>query len=61
MSRKRSLVYGIGVNDWVGNISVDGKLIMEVGNASNHCYFSNDPHHGDYVDWGYGHLQNEWR
>jgi len=53
MSRKRSLVYGIGVNDWVGNISVDGKLIMEVGNASNHCYFSNNPHHGDYVDWSY--------
>ena len=29
MGRKRSLVYGVGVNDWEGNISVDGKLIME--------------------------------
>jgi len=29
MSKKRGLVYGVGVNDWVGNISVDGKLIWE--------------------------------
>jgi len=29
MSGKRSLVYGVGVNDWVGNISVDGKPIKE--------------------------------
>ena len=29
MSRKRSLVYGVGVNDWAGNISVNGKMIME--------------------------------
>ena len=29
MSGKRSLVYGVGVNDWVGNISVDGKPIWE--------------------------------
>jgi len=29
MSFKRSLVYGVGVNDWVGNISVDGKPIWE--------------------------------
>jgi hypothetical protein len=29
MGRKRSLVFGVGVNDWVGNISVGGKLIME--------------------------------
>ena len=29
MSGKRSLVYGVGVNDWVGNISVGGKMIME--------------------------------
>jgi len=25
----RKLVYGVGVNDWVGNIRVDGKLIRE--------------------------------
>jgi len=29
MSGKRSLVYGVGVNDWVGNISVGGKPIRE--------------------------------
>ena len=29
MSFKRSLVYGVGINDWVGNVRVDGKLIME--------------------------------
>jgi len=29
MSRKRSLVFGVGVNDWVGNISVGGKIIRE--------------------------------
>jgi len=29
MSGKRSLVYGAGVNDWVGNISVGGKDIRE--------------------------------
>ena len=29
MSRKRSLVFGVGINDWVGNISVGGKMIME--------------------------------
>jgi len=29
MSFKRSLVFGVGVNDWVGNISVDGKPIKE--------------------------------
>jgi len=29
MSGKRSLVFGVGVNDWAGNISVDGKLIRE--------------------------------
>ena len=29
MSGKRSLVYGVGVNDWVGKIEVDGKLIKE--------------------------------
>ena len=29
MSGKRSLVYGVGVNDWDGNISVNGKPIME--------------------------------
>jgi len=29
MGRKRSLVYGVGVNDWVGKVSVDGKLIRE--------------------------------
>ena len=29
MSRKRSLVYGVGINDWVGAIRVGGKLIME--------------------------------
>jgi len=29
MSKKRSLVYGAGVNDWVGNVNVDGKSIKE--------------------------------
>jgi len=29
MGRKRSLVYGIGVNDWVGKVRVGGKLIKE--------------------------------
>jgi len=29
MSRKRSFVFGVGVNDWVGNVKVDGKDIKE--------------------------------
>ena len=29
MRSKRSLVYGVGVNDWAGSVMVDGKLIME--------------------------------
>jgi len=29
MSKKRSLVYGVGVNDWVGTVKVGGKLIRE--------------------------------
>jgi len=29
MSRKRSLVFGVGVNDWVGAVWVGGKLIRE--------------------------------
>jgi len=29
MGGKRSLVFGVGVNDWVGNISVDGRKIRE--------------------------------
>jgi len=29
MSFKRSLVCGVGVNDWVGNVMVDGKPIKE--------------------------------
>jgi len=29
MSFKRSLVFGVGVNDWVGKVKVDGKLIRE--------------------------------
>jgi len=29
MSRKRSLVFGVGVNDWAGSIWVDGKVIRE--------------------------------
>jgi len=29
MSGKRSLVYGIGINDWVGKIEVDGKKIKQ--------------------------------
>jgi len=29
MGRKRSLVYGVGVNDWVGNVKVGGKKIRE--------------------------------
>ena len=29
MSGKRSLVFGVGINDWDGNISVGGKMIME--------------------------------
>ena len=27
--RMRSLVYGVGVNDWVGNVKVGGKMIWE--------------------------------
>jgi len=29
MGRKRSLVYGIGVNDWAGKVNVGGKKIRE--------------------------------
>ena len=29
MSFKRSLVYGVGVNDWAGKVTVDGKHINE--------------------------------
>jgi len=29
MGRKRSLVFGVGVNDWIGDISVGGKDIRE--------------------------------
>jgi len=29
MGRKRSLVYGVGINDWGGNVRVGGKLIKE--------------------------------
>ena len=29
MGGKRSLVYGVGINDWVGNVMVDGKKIWE--------------------------------
>jgi len=29
MSFKRGLVYGVGINDWVGAVWVDGKLIWE--------------------------------
>jgi len=29
MSFKRSLVYGVGVNDWIGAVKVGGKLIWE--------------------------------
>jgi len=29
MSGKRSLVYGVGINDWVGAVWVDGKVILE--------------------------------
>jgi len=29
MGRKRSLVHGVGVNDWFGNVKVDGKDIRE--------------------------------
>jgi len=29
MGRKRSLIFGVGINDWDGNISVDGKDIRE--------------------------------
>ena len=29
MSGKRSLVYGVGVNDWAGSVMVDGKKIRE--------------------------------
>jgi len=29
MSFKRSLVYGVGINDWVGAVWVDGKVILE--------------------------------
>ena len=29
MTGKRGLVFGVGINDWDGNVSVGGKLIME--------------------------------
>ena len=29
MGKKRSLVFGVGINDWVGNVKVDGKPIKE--------------------------------
>lgn len=29
MSGKRSLAYGVGINDWVGNVSVGGKNVWE--------------------------------
>jgi len=29
MGRKRSLVFGVGINDWVGKTEVDGKMIKE--------------------------------
>jgi len=29
MGRKRSLVFGVGINDWAGKVNVDGKLILE--------------------------------
>jgi len=29
MSRKRSLIFGVGINDWVGNTWVGGKVIRE--------------------------------
>jgi hypothetical protein len=29
MGRKRSLVHGVGINDWDGKVNVDGKLIWE--------------------------------
>ena len=29
MGRKRSLVFGVGVNDWAGKVNVDGKPIWE--------------------------------
>jgi len=29
MSKKRSLVFGVGINDWVGNVDVGGKKIRE--------------------------------
>jgi len=29
MSRKRSLVFGVGINDWAGKVTVDGKPIWK--------------------------------
>jgi len=29
MGRKRSLVFGVGINDWAGKVNVDGKVIWE--------------------------------
>jgi len=29
MGRKRSLVFGVGINDWSGKVKVDGKMIKE--------------------------------
>ena len=29
MSRKRSLVFGVGVNDWAGNVGINGRKIKE--------------------------------
>jgi hypothetical protein len=29
MGRKKGLVWGAGINDWVGNVRIDGKIIKE--------------------------------
>jgi len=42
MSGKRSLVFGVGINDWVGNVRVGGKLIKEYRlwqNMLQRCFY----------------------
>jgi len=42
MGGKRSLVYGAGVNDWIGVVKVGGKLIMEYvlwKNMLKRCFY----------------------
>ena len=42
MSGKRNLVFGVGINDWVGKVMVDGKMIWEYvlwANMLKRCFY----------------------